>query len=735
MSDEVKIKFVADLLEAAKQAEALNKEFEQITGSAEAAEKVAKRFAKAQADALKEVEREQAKLGSASEKARELFNKGIGGGEVAERVKSLGESFKVAGNEGLGANTRMLALAGGLGLAAGAASVVVGRVSQLAQGLLEAGIAAETTERQMRALGAAYDVVRSATNDTASAAETFAQREALLSAGIQASADQLASLSREAREYAAVHGGTVAEAFAKLQAAIISNDRTALAPFGLTVSAATDNTRRLGEAVGQLAAHQLRSAPASRTLAEEVDHAKDVFGNFGGAAVRAGGFVASTIPQVQLLGVVYRSASYAAEAMTPVLQRVGGLFGSHADAATRDAEALARNTQHSIENKAAANALGDKLQNALAPAAEAANRALAALKDTSGNLSIALQAGESGVDYQARTLHQAEQHIQNARAERKARRSLLQRLRQDHAGTAAELYDAAGLERPQADTTNWEKDKLGQMRAAQRELLALETAKANETERGRVAEEARLHALVTAVEIGKDQDRKAAQRLALEQEERAEGKAALMGKAANDNADEFGASLRSSLGEYNIFSKEVTSLSASMGQTVGGVFQSMSGAIRSHVGAMIAGREDIGQAAKGIATDVLTSLAQEATVKALFYGATAIAEAFTPGGQAAAAGHAAAAAAYGAAALAAGGAAYALGSIGGSAAPASTGSGLPRETASVGGGAGEAGGRGSTVINVNFSGTILGTQEHVEDAVVRAVNGAAERGVRFRPTG
>jgi hypothetical protein len=160
---------------------------------------------------------------------------------------------------------------------------------------------------------------------------------------------------------------------------------------------------------------------------------------------------------------------------------------------------------------------------------------------------------------------------------------------------------------------------------------------------------------------------------------------------------------------------------------VGDAWGSMTGALKSHMAAMIEGKETVGQALEGILKETLMSIATESAVKSLFSFASAIAAAAVedyPG----AAKFAAAGVEYAAVAALAGGGAYAMYSAG-SHSSASAGGGAAAMPASAGGvGGPSSGGGGGTTIVVNLAGVAV-TNQGAQDAIMRGVQHLQMRGL------
>jgi len=175
-----------------------------------------------------------------------------------------------------------------------------------------------------------------------------------------------------------------------------------------------------------------------------------------------------------------------------------------------------------------------------------------------------------------------------------------------------------------------------------------------------------------------------------------------------------------------------------LAEGVSGAFAGMGQAIELHVGALVDGKESVGEALKGMLADTLGMIGKQAFVKGAMEtaeGIAALAGVVTAG---LAPGHFAAAAAYfgvGALTTAAGyGVASAGGASGGAAASASA---PARESAArVSGSKGSASGDGATVYNVNFGGPMYGTGGVRQAArqMVGAINrGGIQGGIQILP--
>lgn len=176
-------------------------------------------------------------------------------------------------------------------------------------------------------------------------------------------------------------------------------------------------------------------------------------------------------------------------------------------------------------------------------------------------------------------------------------------------------------------------------------------------------------------------------------------------------------------GALHQYAGESRSASATLGDAISGAVGSFAGAIKSHMAAVIQGKETIGQALQATLSEVLTTLASESAVKAIF----SLAEGFAYLAQdnyKSAAQSFTASAIYGSVAGVAGVAAMAVGTPSTSTPSTSSsgGSSLPSGPSSPANN--NAGGTGMVI---NIQGKLFLTQEEVEDALYRGVRRAQNR--------
>ncbi len=178
-----------------------------------------------------------------------------------------------------------------------------------------------------------------------------------------------------------------------------------------------------------------------------------------------------------------------------------------------------------------------------------------------------------------------------------------------------------------------------------------------------------------------------------------------------------GQAVRSLGGEYR-------STSAVMGSVFSSAMQSMTGALKTHIAAVVAGKETIGQALQGVLNETLMALTQEAIVKALFNTAEGFA-ALASYRPAEAVQHFTAAGIYAAVAGAAGAGAALTMPSGGESSGGTSSAGASASSGFSSGGTQADQPKESIVINLN--GAMYLTQEQVQDAIHAAMKDRARR--------
>jgi hypothetical protein len=193
--------------------------------------------------------------------------------------------------------------------------------------------------------------------------------------------------------------------------------------------------------------------------------------------------------------------------------------------------------------------------------------------------------------------------------------------------------------------------------------------------------------------------------------------------AARAQSNDFGAQFSQAFASH----AEVTQTAAeSMSATFSGAFGTMTGALRSHVAAVIEGKESVGDALRGVLHETLLNLATESVVQSLFNTAKGIAalamEDYPGAGK-----FFASAAMFAAVGVASGIGARATAPPSTAAAAGGGFVGGPRGSSGVDTSAPGRGKGGSTVI-INYNGAVMGTSADLADHHLMLVKDALQRG-------
>lgn len=183
-----------------------------------------------------------------------------------DKLAQVGEPFKNAG----------IAATAFIGILAGAAD-------QIAR-------FASANERQvvaLRGLGSSYQQVQAATAGAVSAQEAFAAQSRLTQSHLRVSSEQLASITRAAREFALRTGTDTTQALNQLTEALANGDQRALRPFGINVQVGTLRTQTFRQALGQLQTAQRGTAASAETLTEAQARLGRAWENFRNDAAAA----------------------------------------------------------------------------------------------------------------------------------------------------------------------------------------------------------------------------------------------------------------------------------------------------------------------------------------------------------------------------------------------------------------------------------------------------------------
>jgi hypothetical protein len=150
-------------------------------------------------------------------------------------------------------------------------------VAAFAAATVAAGVALGTAAghgednlRAVNALGDAYRQVSEATGDTVTATQAYATQQRLVRSGLQVSTEQLATITRAARDYARATGVEAAQATEQLADALVGASADELEKYGVALQSGLERTEAFAQATRQLAEQQSGTAPAARTLTEDM---------------------------------------------------------------------------------------------------------------------------------------------------------------------------------------------------------------------------------------------------------------------------------------------------------------------------------------------------------------------------------------------------------------------------------------------------------------------------------
>lgn len=149
----------------------------------------------------------------------------------------------------------------------------------------EFAAAVEQQDMAIRRLGPAYDAVRAATNGVVSAQDALKAQQTLVQAGLRVSTEQLATITRAAREYARATGTEMTQSLEQLTDALRTGSAEGLGRFGVSLQQGVTGTRAFSSALGQLQQQQDRTAVSSRTLREDLDKLPEGLMAIGRAAM------------------------------------------------------------------------------------------------------------------------------------------------------------------------------------------------------------------------------------------------------------------------------------------------------------------------------------------------------------------------------------------------------------------------------------------------------------------
>lgn len=623
---------------------------------------------------------------------------------------------------------------------------VIGDAAAAARHVVEGAVNADRHERAVRQLGEAYNRVRDATNETVTAEQALRVQQELTQSGLRVGANELATITRRAREYAVATGVDVDQALGQMTEALRGGTAEGLRRFGVSVSEGTDRVHAMESALSRWRSEQSRSGPAARTLGEEVSHASSEFSNMSNS----------------IMGSIARALRLR-EAFASISGFMGGWDRerqqNEREESAGNAEILRNRTRTQFfQQLQAAGARGEVRgfqYDRLMGIAERANTS------SLQRLAIALQQGRGQaayrgvVDSDVMEITGSQGAQDTSRAGGGGGENPLAGLNTAIArifGAQARIAQFTGPSGPGADTRRFPGEPAAAYATRIANLAQTLEDSAGQYEQQsqsywqRVASNRQFSEQHGAAVSGAQRELASANSAAAEQR-------GLMGRVDRLGAIEQGdldAQIRNGarLTDETVRNAErmgdaayqmgaaftdVFGRSQTLAQGTAGLFRtamgSMTQSFRSHIGALITGRETIGEALKGMLHETLLSLAQESAVRAIMetaHGIAAVATFRYP--QAAA--HFAAAGVYTGVAVAAGvGAAITAPPQAAASAGSSMGSDAGTRLGPSRAANDNAGGGNQTFV-LNFQSALI-TREDAQDVVVRAAQGAFNRNARI----
>lgn len=608
----------------------------------------------------------------------------------------------------------------------------------LASAFVEGAANSETHQRALRALGDGFQRIQVATAGTISATEAFHTQQRILASGLRVSTDQLATITRAAREYALRTGTDVPQALEQLTEALQSGSADELQKYGVTLQANIPRTQAFRDGVSQLATAQQGAAVSARTMAESTER-------LSGAAQRAKDDVSAFVADALQLKDAFNEAADALEAfvsggplihnffeaMSADILGVRAHMQGTAEDRNRSTEQLAReravNALAQFANTPGINVRGFNANQLSGPDAERLSRAL-----TSGTADPAriqaeidrarnIVAGTPALEAQWARDRAQRERAANAADDARARSAAMspeERRRLFHEAELRRMEREINFKRAtlQGQLTNEYAANTGSFFT---DDMNVDVDTVFETQRSMRA----------------DMESKQRAQLAYEEELAQERRSQLLSPADHASAMRAKSIESEDLDAGNTFGARIggafrnTQTHAERtADSVKGAFDTMTQGLSGFMDTLIESPEKAGEASVALAKGVLKGIAMMALQKSLFSTAEGIVALTNPVTAPTAAGFFAAAGIYAGVAVAAGAGAAGIAASqrGGTQAtpPSSNGGGFGPARADSGRSGGQRGGD-TYVISVN--GSILDTGGF-EEAVGRAVRGARGRG-------
>jgi len=361
-----------------------------------AVEKNEKAFTKASENVTKAQNKQGEAIGRASERATGLFSKTFGGGETAERLQSFSEALSLArgkteGLDGasLGLGTRVKAGAAAFGIATASIASFGSNALQTIQQMRELSAQVSETDRRIEQLGSTLAEAQHSTQGTVNATELFATQQQLIGERIHPTTQELATLTRQLREYSIEMGGGVQQNTQQFLSALQSGDANALARFGVNLQGVSDHTERFRLAMEQFRTQQQGRALIPKTETEALQAESRELETLTGRASR--------------LALQYSGIRHVVPLVEGAIERLNGLFGAQRDETEAATGASIRANVTLAQEATAMENAGTKAHGLAAATASVASE--------TDKMSLSLRAGETEVDRLTRRLAVARDRI------------------------------------------------------------------------------------------------------------------------------------------------------------------------------------------------------------------------------------------------------------------------------------------------------------------------------------
>lgn len=190
---------------------------------------------------LKEANDQNAESLADSRSITRIFTTDIG--HLGDKIKQVSPYWGTMAVTAVGS---LASIGAGVGVAVAALGGLTMQIGRMAG-------EAERQERAVRLLGGAFDAVRDATNDTITAQQALTLQQGLLQSGLTVSSDQLAALTRRAREFALATGTDTEQALGQMLDTMRGLESEGLRRFGVTLHTTGDRQRDFNGVVRQFA--------------------------------------------------------------------------------------------------------------------------------------------------------------------------------------------------------------------------------------------------------------------------------------------------------------------------------------------------------------------------------------------------------------------------------------------------------------------------------------------------